>query len=261
MQKLLVVFPMYRQLPVDWFINWLKMEKEYVIATIATDGAYLPLALMMMMEQAKNNYPDWERAVIFEQDMIPPANAFTRIAEYGDEYDIVGSIYFKHEYPYHVNVCMQTDGINMSPLTREAVALLKDNPALYEVDGVSTGFTSINRRVIEEWNPEVDMWMPHPPFVGHDMHFCHEAKKPQHGPNKDQAFKVWVDSGIGCGHLTMVPIGYPHSQEALALNEPLTWAQAYDEDDNPAIPDLNEQPVLTLMTSRPGTATYQQPDN
>ena len=255
MQKLLVAFPMYRQLPVDWFINWLKMEKEYVIATIATDGAYLPLALAMMVEQATEQYPDWERMVIFEQDMIPPPNAFTRIAEYGDDYDIVGSIYFKHEYPYHVNVCMQVDGINMSPLTAEAVRLLKDNPALYEVDGVSTGFTSVNRKVFENWDPKVDMWMPKAPFVGHDMHFCHEAKK--------QGFKVWVDSGIGCGHLTMVPIGYPHSQDALALNEPLTWAQAYDVEEDPGIPDLNsgEQPTLTLMTSRPGTATYKQPDN
>jgi hypothetical protein len=247
-QKLLVAFPLYRQVPVDWFFNWLKMEKEPVTATVATDGAYLPLALMTMIEMALNEYKDWDRIVIFEADMIPPENAFTRVAEYGDEYDIVGSIYFRHEFPYHVNVCMQVDYPMHSPLSAEAVRIMKDNPALYEVDGVSTGFTSISRRVLENWDPAVEMWMPQAPFIAHDMHFCHEAKK--------QGFKVWVDSGIGCGHLTEMPIGYPHSQAALAVENPQTWEQALR--DGTIAADDNKAPSFTILEPKVMETTYKE---
>jgi hypothetical protein len=139
------------------------------------------------------------------------------MAQYGDEYDIVGTVYFKHDLPHHVMAWMQVDKPRFSPLTRDVVKLMVDEPGLYEVDGVAMGFTSIHRRVFENWDPEVSMWYPSPPFVGHDLHFCNEALK--------QGFKIWVDSGIGCGHLTLIPIGYDDSQTALAENEPMNWAQ------------------------------------
>jgi hypothetical protein len=247
-QRLLVAFPLYRQVPVDWFFNWLKMDKESVAATVACDGAYLPLALMQMVKMALNDYDDWDRFVIFEQDMIPPVGGLARIADYDDDYDIVGSIYFKHEWPYHVNVCVQADYPNFSPLTAEAVKIMKENPALYEVHGVSTGFTSISRRVFEEWDPTVEMWMPQAPFIAHDMHFCHQARQ--------QGFKVYVDSGIGCGHLTEMPIGYPHSQRELGIEEPLTWEEAFghaleeglasDEEKLKLMEDVGPGPSLTV---------------
>jgi len=220
MQKLLVLFPFYRQLPVAWFFNFLAMEKEPVVGHLETDGAYLPLALEMMTKEALQN-DEWDRVVIFEHDMIPPVNAFTRIATYGHEHDIVGSLYFGHEPPHHVNVCMQVGYPNFSPLTAAAVRMLKENPGLYEVDGVSTGFTSIARHVLEDWDPAVQMWMPQPPHVAHDMHFCHQAKL--------QGWHVFVDSGIGCGHLTQVSIGYEDSKRALAEVEPPTWERAITE--------------------------------
>jgi len=216
--KLVVAFPMYRHIPVSWFFNWLKMDKSPLVGNVATEGVYLPVAMQNLVSMAFQHCPDWDRLVFFEQDMIAPVNAFTRIADYGDDLDIVGSLYFKHDYPYHVMAWMQVDKPRFSPLTRDIVKNMVEHPALYPVDGVAMGLTSIHRRVFENWDPDIPMWNPLPPFVGHDLHYCNEAKK--------QGFSIWVDSGIGCGHLTLTPIGYPHSQEALAENEPLTWEQA-----------------------------------
>lgn len=232
-QNLAIAFPLYRQVPVAWFFNWLKLKKDYVVGTVATDGMYLPQAMETLIAMAFEHCPDFDRLVIIEHDMIIPEDALNRIAQYGPEHDIVGSVYFKHEYPYHVMAWMQIDKPRFSPLTREVVKTMVENPGLYEVDGVAMGLTSIARHVLEDWNPAVPMWSPVPPFVGHDLHFCNEAKKPQHGPNQDTAYKVWLDSGIGCAHLTQIPIGYPHFLDALAEDAPDTWEKALQRGDLP----------------------------
>jgi hypothetical protein len=196
-----------------------------------------------LVELAYKNCPDFDRIVIIEHDMEIPLDALERIAQYGPEHDIVGSIYFKHDSPHHVMTWMQIKPPFFSPLTADVTRQLVDYPALYQVDGVAMGFTSISRRVFDEWNPDVPMWDPIPPLIGHDLHFCNEAKKPQHGPNKDQPFKVWVDSGLVCGHLTMIPIGYPHSQAALAELDLPSW------EDDPAteFPVYADGPVLEAV--------------
>ncbi len=233
MEKVVVAFPFYRQIPVAWFFNWMKMDKAPVIGTVATGGIYLPVAMQTLVDLAFKNCPEFERFVIYEADMIPPANGLTRMATYDDkdDYDIVGSIYFKHDYPHHVMGWMQVDKPRFSPLTREVVQKMVENPGLYPVDGVAMGFTSIHRRVFENWDPDISMWYPAPPFVGHDLHFCNEALK--------QGFKIWLDAGIGCGHLTTIPIGYPDSQEALAKGEPPTWAEFRQNGNGGEIPKVD----------------------
>jgi hypothetical protein len=234
-QKVVVAFPLYQHVSTAFFFNWLQMDKSALVGTVAADGSmYLPQKMETLIAKAFEFCPDFDRFVVMEQDMIPPLDAFNRIAQYGYEHDIVGATYFKHEAPYHVMAWMQVDKPRFSPLTRDVVKTMVESPGLYQVDGVAMGFTSIARHVLEDWNPEVPMWVPTPPFVGHDLHFCHEAKKPQHGPNRDTAYKVWLDSGIGCGHLTLIPIGYPHSQEALAENEPDTWEEALSQGNFPS---------------------------
>lgn len=221
--RIVVAFPMYRQVPVQWFFQWLTLEKDPIVGTVASEGIYLPTAMQTLVQMAFDMFGDeWDRLVVYEHDMIPPKDALNRVAQYGDEHDIVGSIYFKHDWPHHVMAWMQVNPPMFSPLTAEVVRNMVEKPALYEVDGVAMGFTSIKREVFENWNPDIPMWNPTPPLIGHDLHFCHEAKK--------QGFKVWVDSGIGCGHLTLMPVGYSHSQEALELDETLqTWAEAMEE--------------------------------
>jgi hypothetical protein len=232
--RIVVAFPLYRQLPVQWFFTYLNMEKDPIIGTVATEGIYLPMAMETMVVMAFEKFgTDWDRLVVWEHDNIPPVDAFNRIANYGEEHDIVGSVYFKHDWPHHIMAWMQVDKPRYSPLTADVVATMVDYPALYEVDGVAMGFTSIKREVFEQWPEGVSMWNPTPPLAGHDLHFCNEAKK--------AGFKVWLDSGIGCGHLTLVPIGYSHSQEALGLEEPQTWEQAMSARPDQTIKDIAQE--------------------
>lgn len=215
-QKLVLALPLYRTVPVSWLFNYIQMDKSHVAATVGTEAIYLPMAMNQIVGEAFKQCPDFDRLVVMEHDMIVPLDALERICQYRDEHDIVGSMYFKHEYPYHVMAWMQVEPPYYSPLTAERTKFMHDNPALYEVDGVAMGFTAIRRQVFEQWDQRVSMWDAVAPLIGHDLHFCNEAKK--------QGFKVWLDSGIGCGHLTTIPIGYPHSQEALAEAEPPRWS-------------------------------------
>jgi hypothetical protein len=225
--QLVVAFPLYGQVSAQWFMNWLGMDYRHVASVAAVEGSmYLPQKMEMLVAKSFELCPDLDRIVVLEQDMIPPLDAFERIAAYGDEYDIVGSTYFKHEPPHHVMAWMQVDAPRFSPLTRTAVKQMVDSPGLYKVDGVAMGLTSIHRRVFEKWDPSVPMWQPTPPMVGHDLHFCHEANK--------QGFGVYLDSGLGCGHLTTIPIGYHDSQQALAEDEPETWADALARNATPS---------------------------
>jgi hypothetical protein len=216
MQKLVVAFPLYRQVPVEFFFNWLAMDHSSVVGVVGTEAMYLPAAMELLVDMAFEKCPDFDRLVVFEHDMLPPANGLERMANYGDEFDIVGTVYFKHEYPHHVMCWGKQKPPYYSPITAEVVKAMVDNPALYECDAVAMGFTSISSRVFKEWDRSVPMWDPTPPLIGHDLHFCNEAKK--------QGFKVWIDSGIGSGHLTLMPIGYGHSQLALAEENLPTFA-------------------------------------
>jgi hypothetical protein len=206
-QKLVVGFPFYRQLSVTWFFNFIGLDMRHVIGTVGIDGTILARAMERLSEMALDNYPDFDRLVLFEQDVLPPKDAFNRIASYRQEHDIVAPMTFDHKPPHHVMACMHVDPEPyFSPLTAEITRKMVEAPALYEVDAVATGFMSIRREVFEQWDKSVPMWKAAPPFVGHDLHMCNEAKK--------QGFKVWVDSGMPVDHLTQVP------QAALAANPP-----------------------------------------
>jgi hypothetical protein len=221
-QKLVVAWPLYRQVSVSWLFNYQTMNKQHVAAVVGTEAIYITMAMNQLVNMAFEQCPDFDRIVFMEHDMIPPQNGFDRIAQYGPEHDIVGTTYFKHDYPHHVMAWMQVDPPFYSPLTAEVVRYMFENQALYEVDAVAMGFTAIKREVFEQWDRTIPVWEPPPPepgergLVGHDLWFCNAAKK--------QGFKVFLDSGIGSGHLTLLPIGYGHSQGALAASPPPRWS-------------------------------------
>lgn len=89
---------------------------------------------------------------------------------------------------------------------------MADNPGMHEVDAVAMGFTAIRRRVLERWDRSVPMWQPLPPMVGQDLHFCHEARK--------QGWRVWVDSGLRCAHLSELAVDYSHTDAAQRISVP-----------------------------------------
>ena len=151
----------------------------------------MEISMESMRNMAFEKFGDtWDRLVIFEHDMIPPLDAFERMANYWDEHDIVGTTYFKHDWPYHVMAWMQVVPPRFSPLTAEVVKQMVEKPALYEVDGVAMGFTAIRRQVFEEWDRDIPMWRPTPPLAGHDLHFCNEAKKQRQSVSDSGFFAI-----------------------------------------------------------------------
>lgn len=222
-QRLMVAYPLYRHVPAQWVINWFEIDKTMVTGYTATQGVYVTLAWAKLFAAAMRT-DTWDRLVIVEADMILPKDAFNRIACYGPEYDIVGSAYFQHQFPYEIMAWHQQNPPWYVQITGDEQIAMMDEPGLYPCDAVGWGLTSVARHVIENWNSDVLMFEPdlaESPVRGHDFIFCERARK--------QGFKVFVDSGLRCGHLTETAIGFGHSQAALAETAGLeTWADAMD---------------------------------
>jgi hypothetical protein len=189
------------------------MDRGAVQGTILVDGAYLTQAMDHIVSNALSQEVDWERLVIYEHDMIPPLDAFNRIAnEYPPDADIVGSFYFRHEPPHNAVVYIQQPDDSYGPLTSETVKEWTDKPALYAIDAVGFGFTSIHRSVLEDWDKSIPMFSMDETYGSHDLWFCHHAI--------EQGFNLSVDSGIVCGHLTKwATIGLKDNQEKSFMTE------------------------------------------
>jgi hypothetical protein len=185
------------------------MDKSCVAATVGVDGTLLPDAMQKLVELALAKSENFEWLVVFEHDVIPPLDALTRIARYDHEYDIVGGMTFRHEYPHYVMVFTKYPGeaLGYSPLTPEALDNMVQHPGVHAVDATAMGFTAIRREVFEKWDADIPMWQPTAELRGHDFHFCHEAVK--------QGFTIGADSGVMCGHLTVESVGLRHHSEAL----------------------------------------------
>lgn len=204
MHRLAIALPMYRDVSVAWFLNYGKIRgpivREHVVA-----GVYLPMAMQLLIEQALQ-FDDWDRLLIMEHDMLPPAEAIRRIAEY--EQDIVGSMYFSHDPPHSAMCYLQREGSqHHDRIAPETVKKWCDEPGLYEVHGIGMGFTSIARHVLESWDPAISMFdvdKNEIAFGSHDLWFCWQARK--------QGFRVWIDTGVICEHESRVPVGLADNQ-------------------------------------------------
>lgn len=197
--RLVVAYPLYLSVPAAAFVRSHEMDRTHVVDTLAVRKLYLAKAMTDLVAGALNSGIEWDRIVIVEADMLPPADAFTRIAHYPEHLDIVGSMYFGHDAPHHPIVYSQFDDTHFTPLAGNQVDEIMAAPGLYPVDAVGLGFTSISRRMLEQWDPDVLMFGGEHQ-LGHDLWFCRAARR--------QGFTVHVDSGIEVKHLTEVPIGY-----------------------------------------------------
>lgn len=214
-RKLIVGFPLYKQVPAAFFMNYLNMDKREVVYTIAINGVYTPTAMQQMVDSALRIGKDdpgaqWERLVVLEHDMIPPADGFARMASYGPDKHIVCAMYFQH-YPPHLAIAMgpKNDGSgSVMPIGPDIVAVMAQTPALYEVSAVGLGFTAIHRDVLEQWDKSIPMFSVDG-NMSHDVWFCLRAR--------EQGFNVFVDSAIQCDHLTEAAIGLNHNQQMTSL--------------------------------------------
>lgn len=208
-KKVAVGFPLYKQIPAPVFTRWLGMDKTPVVATCVVDAVYLPKALGIIVGQALD-LPGWERLVIFEQDMIPPHDAFSRVAAHGG--DIVGAVYVGHVKPHEPMVYLEVEG-EFHAVKPDVIAEWVEEPGLYEVHAVGCGFLSIARNVLEDWDPAVPMWKTDDEHFGsQDLWFCHHARK--------QGFKIFVDSGMVCGHLSYDETTLTHAVAATPPSAP-----------------------------------------
>lgn len=204
--KLLTAFPVYHQIPATFFTRYLGMNKTNVVGNIVVDSVYLPVAMNMIVNQALK-VKTWDRLVIMEQDTLPPLDAFDRVDQYTQ--DIVGSMYFRHSPPHDATVYIQEENSLLhNPLTPQTVKDWSDKPGLYECSAVGLGFTSIARSVLENWDKDIPMFSADKSIVdfgSHDLWFCYQARQ--------QGFKVYVDTGVQCDHLTEVGINLSDNQK------------------------------------------------
>ena len=154
MGRLMVGFPLFHQVPVPWFVNWTSMDCAELAGCTTVNGAYITTSMDLIVSGALE-HDTWDRLVIYEHDMIPPLDAFNRIAQYQPEHAVVGSMYFRHEPPHNSVVYVEQSDLTYSALTPDTVRDWCEQPALYPCDAVGFGFTSIARHVLEQWNPGV----------------------------------------------------------------------------------------------------------
>lgn len=198
--RLFVAFPMYQSVPAEVFSRWLEMDHSPVVAHMVTRGAHITAAMNLIVSKALER-DDWDRLLTFESDMIPPKDSLLRIAQYGPEHDVVGSIYFQHVEPYEPLVFFVQPDLSFTSVPPQTIQDWCDKPDLYQCDMVGFGYTSIARRVLQDWDPSIPLFNTDGQ-ISHDLWFCHQARQ--------QGYHVYVDSGIVCDHLTSVPVGLSH---------------------------------------------------
>jgi hypothetical protein len=200
--RLYVCLPLYRSLSSKFFAQWLRLGKDHVSGIGVCDGIHLSAAFTTLVQQALET-DGWERLVFLEHDVLPPLEVFDRMAWLKPEHEIVGSVVFGHEQPHNVFAYIEKDG-NHHSLSADTVHEWCEQPALYPVDAVGMGCTSVARHVLEDWDPTVRMFHIDDQLYGsQDMWFCDKARQ--------QGRKVFVDTHVVCDHLTEVPIGVSHN--------------------------------------------------
>ncbi len=202
--RLLLAMPLYTDVSVNWFVRFLSVDRSPVIDTLVVRKVYLAAAMTRLFESALSFEAEWDRVVVWEADMMPGRDALTRIANYPDHLDIVGTMYFQHPPPHHPMAFTEHDPHHFHPLAHNQIDHMMTNPGIYPVDGVGFGFTSVHRRVLEKWDHDTYSMFGDPLQVGHDWAFCHNARA--------QGFGVHIDTGIECGHLTEVAVTYRDNQ-------------------------------------------------
>jgi hypothetical protein len=207
-EKLIVGFPLYRQIPSEVFSNWLAIDHSPMVATVTIETPYICSSMDTIVSEALASESEWDRLVIFEQDMVPPKDGLLRMAHYPPGADIVGSMYFQHTAPCNCHVFIEdlTHEGSYSPITPQTVKEWTDDPCLHRCGAVGFGFTGISRHVLKAWDHD-----KYPMFAtgidglgSHDLYFCDRARK--------QGHSIYVDSGLVCGHLSNISVGLEDNQ-------------------------------------------------
>jgi len=212
--RLLVIRPLWHHVDVEWLLMWDAMDKTHVTDVLTVNGACLSMAMQDMVDRALER-DDWTHLVIHEHDNVADKDAFDRIARYGDEHHIVGSLYCMHDPPHRAYAYLPDGEGNLRQINARAVQIGLARPALYEVAAVGFGFTTIARWVLEKWPADLKMFVPDSPDVGysHDLWFCQTART-------KLGARVWIDFGLVTGHLTKKAVWPADNQRFLGRDDP-----------------------------------------
>lgn len=215
--RLAIASPLYHNVDTKFYSSMCAQIARYSAATghepilLNMGGPYAAQNMRSAMRILRER-DDWDRVLVVEQDMMLPRNAFFLHALLTPEDEIVGSVYFQHAPPFHINAMMRNpdEPEKMGFPNWEGVKFLLDNPGLHPCGAVGLGCTSIARDVVMKWDPDIPMFLngfsPEAKDdayangeVSHDVYFCQEAEK--------QGFKIWVLTSCVCRHITYGEVG------------------------------------------------------
>lgn len=218
LQRIVLVLPCYVNVPTSFMTNLLSTVSEFPgdCAVNTIQGPYVDQSMRHAADDLRK-LDNWDRMIVVEQDMLIPRDGLIKHALHTD--DIVGSVYFQHTPPHYLNCMFRYEGKFGYP--RPAVVdQMVNHPALWKCDAVGLGFTSIARRVVDEWPDDVPMFRTdyehqsrHDSYnhgcVSHDVWFCGHARS--------LGYDVFLDSSIKCGHITE---GWTSEKHYFAINKP-----------------------------------------
>lgn len=205
--RIKVLLPLYGVVYAKFLIHWLEFQGQIArydayTGLIVTELAPVDMAMNNMITDALKN-PDWDWALVVEQDMRMPPGLLERISSLDPEKcPIYSCLYFGRAKDNQQPIPGHWINGRLHRLTYEQVCeMLPERggrAGLHRVDTVGMGATAIHRSVLENWP-----WTPsHPWFrfdydhmgpIGHDVWFCVECGR--------QGYPIHVDSSMIAKHI------------------------------------------------------------
>ena len=200
------------------------VEKPHGSVLICTENVLTAVARNQIVK-GMLTYPRAEWLFFMDSDMLFPARALRHLLrrferDHKPHVDIVGGTYFQRFEPHDIIAYEQLGELAYRPLTtewidyaskhRENVSLdgrfagrIIGNDGLVEVGGIGTGCLLIRRKVLDVM---AEPWFSYRDEGSEDLFFCREAKK--------AGFKIYLDMGLVCGHVSRVVVGPVHCLSA-----------------------------------------------
>lgn len=199
------------------------MEKPRDTVLLCTENVLTSAARNQIAAGMLKSSAEW--LFFMDDDMLYPSLALIRLLH--DRVDVVGGTYFQRFAPHPI-VAYEYGGKDEKGLYqyrpiqeeweryarehKDAIPIGEDKPfvgailgkdGLMEVGGIGTGCLLIKRKVLERVG---EPWFGYQEGGSEDLYFCRRAR--------EVGFKVHVDLGVVCGHISKTVAGPIHNLKA-----------------------------------------------